>query len=75
MKPLAEYMGTTIEDCATQILQKAYEKIEAEREARREAVREIAEIMGETERNVYHYISKAKEIGKQYKEKHGITLD
>jgi DNA-directed RNA polymerase specialized sigma24 family protein len=38
-------------------------------------VREIAEIMGETERNVYHYISKAKEIGKQYKEKHGITLD
>ena len=28
MKPLAEYMGTTIEDCATQILQKAYEKIE-----------------------------------------------
>ena len=28
IKPLAEYMGTTIEDCATQILQKAYEKIE-----------------------------------------------
>ena len=28
MKPLAEYMNTTIEDCARQILQKAYEKIE-----------------------------------------------
>lgn len=28
MKPLAEYMNTTIEDAATQILQKAYEKIE-----------------------------------------------
>lgn len=37
-------------------------------------VKEITEIMDETERNVYYYISKAKEIGKLYKGKHGITL-
>ncbi len=28
MKPLAEYLGVSIEECARQILQKAYEKIE-----------------------------------------------
>ncbi|MEH7248156.1 hydantoinase/oxoprolinase family protein [Neobacillus niacini] len=28
MKPLADYLGVTIEECARQILQKAYEKIE-----------------------------------------------
>lgn len=28
IKPLADYMGTTVEDVATQILQKSYEKIE-----------------------------------------------
>jgi N-methylhydantoinase A/oxoprolinase/acetone carboxylase beta subunit len=28
MKPLAEYLGVSIEECATQILQKSYEKIE-----------------------------------------------
>lgn len=28
MKPLADYLGVTVEECARQILQKAYEKIE-----------------------------------------------
>lgn len=28
MKPLADYLNTTVEDCAAQILQKAFEKIE-----------------------------------------------
>lgn len=38
-------------------------------------VKEIAQIMGDSERNVYYYISKAKEIGEHYKTTHGITLD
>lgn len=39
------------------------------------SVKEIAEIMGDTPRNIYFYIAKAKEIGEQYKLKNGITLD
>lgn len=39
------------------------------------SVKEIAEIMEDTERNVYYYIGKAKEIGGRYKKKHHITLD